>query len=788
MTNSLKYGIMQGNNIPTKFIVKEILRKEIIKLKKIRRLFQYLKPYKFTLLIIFFCFIAQQICSLYLPTLMSNIVDIGIRRNGIENASPDAISVRAHDILISFMSEDEKLFMDKSYWLVGADDIKSMIYEENQSRATFKINSLKEKYPLLNYENIYVLKDVSYLDRNKLDECFASASLRFFNYINVKNELTSNEYVSEYDNNEKVFNFDFLRFYENIPDFKKLTSYDLLKLDNKSVEKVNPYQIAFYLDRQIYTELKTDIVKMQRNYIIKIGIIMLIVTLVSILFTVSENLVSSKMSAGISVNLRNDVFERVSMFSEHEFNKISASSLITRTTNDISQMKSVILMGIESVVPPIMLTGGLIMALKKSTSMSWIMLIGAGISALVIIVGFAVIFPKARLMQKLLDKFNLIITERLNGIMVINSFGNSEKEHQRFDECNRDLSNIASFVNKTIMYIAPFLTVVMNLFGILIIWLGAHQISEAKMQIGDLMAFIQYSAMIIGSFLILVMLFSYLPHAFISADRVFEVLDMKTSIKDPSNPLYFSDNFKGELIFKNVSFSYGENENFALKDISFNAKCGQFVSIIGPTGAGKTTLVSLIPRFYDVSLGEISIDGINIKDVNQFHLREKISYVPQESVLFSGSMEYNLRYGKSEVDENILKLCSDISGVSDMSEDGALDRKVSQRGKNFSGGQRQKICIARGLIKNTPIYIFDDCFSALDLNTEATIREKILDFAKNSLVILVSQRIGSVIASDKIIVLESGKVVGQGTHQTLLSTCDTYREIAKSQIPGEVMQ
>ena len=702
---------------------------------------------------------------------MSDMVDIGIRQNGMENISPEAMPLKAHDVLRLFMLNDEKQAIDGAYHLVNYNNISEFLGDIDAEKKINKTNLLSEKYPLLKEENIYILKDSSYKDRDTLDKYFYNSVSRIIKYSKEKSSIKS--YQGFYN--------EFLEHGELFSDSK------LLEIDERPLY-ADIYQEAASLNKQMYLELKMDIISPQRRYILKTGLWMLLLTITSLIITLIQNYYSSRMSSGVAMNLRRDVFEKVESFSENEFNKISAASFLTRTINDVNQVKDSIIMGLQIFIPPIMLAGGTVMAVKKSLSMSWIIFLGAIVSSLVIITVFVLIFPKVKLMQKLLDRFNLIIKERLTGIMVIKTMGNINLEEEKFDKTNKELSGISAFVNKLIMYVSPILTITVNIVGTLILWLGSSQIVQSKMQIGDLMAFIQYSSMVIGAFLIMVMMFSSFSHAIISIDRVYEILEMEPSIKDAKDCIYLPKDFKVELCFKNVSFSYGNNENFALKDINLKVKKGEIISIIGSTGAGKSTLVSLIPRLYDVTSGEILIDGINIKNIKQSELRSKIAYIPQKSILFTGDIEYNLNYGINDVKSRQFANYKNSEWLSDIMSNGGLKKEVAQEGKNFSGGQRQRICIARALIRNTPIIIFDDSFSSLDFNTETLIRKEIGKNFHNSLIIFVSQRIGSALNSDKIIVLDKGKIVGQGKHNKLMKTCPIYREIAESQIQEGVLQ
>lgn len=759
-------------------------------MRDINRFIVYLKPYKFTLIVLFIGFVFQQICSLFLPMLMADIVDIGIRQSGIENASPEVISVKSYYAMAYFMHENEKDDLTDNYIFVNPNNFKENKNIINSNKTALKLDQVYGLSSDNFKEGLYVLKDISDIEREEIDKCFLNSTSRLIKYIN--SNPNKNEIIVSNDQ-KYSFSINLSKLYDLVPAITSITEDELLDIDGTSLGDFDPYQAASSLNCQFYNELGVDTLGIQRRYILKIGLLMLLATFISLIFVVVENYYSAKMSSGISLRLRDNIFKKVESFSEKEFDKISVSSLITRTTNDVSQVKDTILMGVNFLVPPIMFTGGIIMAIRKSVSMSWTIMLGAIISSAIIITVFFIIFPKVKVMQELLDKFNLIVRERLSGLMVINSLGNIDIEEKRFDKENKKLSNISTFVNRTVMITAPFLTVSMNLISILIIWLGAKQISASMMQVGDLMAFTQYSTMVIGAFLMLVMMFSSLPHALISMDRVLEILETESSIKDPEIPMDFKESLKGQIYFKDVCFSYGDNENYVLKNINFTVNPGQITGIIGPTGSGKSTLVKLIPRFYDATLGEILIDNINIKDVKQYDLREKVSYVPQKSVLFTGSILYNLKYGNQNADENKIKECAEISEISELLEENnniskkESDKLISQGGGNLSGGQRQRVCIARSLARNSYIYIFDDSFSSLDFNTESIIREKIFKKLNNTTVIVVSQRVGAIMGADKIIVLDKGEIVGEGTHKSLVKECKSYREIVESQMPEEVL-
>ncbi len=754
-------------------------------MNKLKTFAVYVKPYKITFLILIVGLIVQQICSLFLPSLMSDIIDIGINQGGIENPVPEAMTVESYRLFSCFMNRSQKDIISKAYTLIGNESIKNNLKNNTSEFYNFISNSkpLDKKYPILKEKNIYILNNpISDIEKQNLETCF----LEITNYI-VKYIISSrySEDKMNTQNNNYEINL------ENL--YQKL---DALEEDgyNKNIENlqninipIDSLQAACSINKQIYSNLNMDTFKIQRSYILKLGLIMLLVTLVSITITVIQNYLSAKMSANISMNLRSDVFKKVQNFSIKEFDEISTASLITRTTNDVSQVKNVILMVIQFFIPPFMLIGGIVMALQKSVSMSWTIALGALVSAGIVLVGLFIIFPKIELIQKLVDKFNLILKERISGAATIRIFGNDKLEENRFTKSNKELTDISLFVTRISTFMSPILTVFINLISLLIIWLSVYQIQQSTMQVGDMMAFMQYAAMVIGAFLMIIMMIASLPKSMISINRIYEILEKEIYIKDPALPVHFSKEFKGKIEFKNVSFKYDNAKKDVIQNVSFIAEPGKTTAIIGRTGSGKSTLLKLIPRLYDVTSGEILIDGINIKNVTQKDLREKISYTPQNSILFSGNIESNIRTLNPNISESNLEKCLDISRSLEFiseNEDG-IHTKINQNGSNLSGGQKQRLSIARSIAKESPIYLFDDIFSALDFKTESLLRESLFDHIKNSTVIILSQRIASIMHSDKIIVLDDGKIAAEGKHDDLLKKCKIYCEIFNLQTPKD---
>ena len=545
------------------------------------------------------------------------------------------------------------------------------------------------------------------------------------------------------------------------------------------------------MTKLFYKEVGIDMGLYQFNYIAKIGVYMLLITLAGGIFAILVSLIASKVAAGVAKDLRRDLFQKVESFSNREFDSFSTASLITRTTNDITQIQMFVVMAIRLICfAPIMGIGGMIMALQQGVSLSWIILLAIVLLIIVMVVICIVALPKFKSIQKMVDKLNLVTRESLTGMMVIRAFGTQKNEEERFDKANKDLTSVNLFVNRVMVILMPIITLIMNGVTLLIVWVGAHQIEAAQIQIGDMMAFMQYGMIIIMAFLMISMMFIMIPRASVSASRIAEVLESELSIKDSKNPKSLGENSKGEISFNNVSFKYGNAEDNVIENISFTAKPGQTTAFIGSTGSGKSTLVNLIPRFYDVTAGSITFDGIDIRDITQHELRSKIGFVPQKGVLFSGDIASNLRYGKRDASDSEIAEAAKVAQAEDFinSKLEKYESPIAQGGTNVSGGQKQRLCIARALAKKAPVYIFDDSFSALDFKTDATLRKALKKYTGDSTVLIVAQRISTIMDAEQIIVLDEGKMVGKGTHKELMQSCPTYREIASSQLNEEELK
>ena len=537
-----------------------------------------------------------------------------------------------------------------------------------------------------------------------------------------------------------------------------------------------------------YASLGMDTEELQTSFILRVGGLMLLISLVSIIATISVAFLSGRIAAGVARDLRRDIFRKVESFSKTEFEKFSTASLITRSTNDITQIQMVLVMIIRMVFfAPIMGIGAVIRAVEKSPSMTWIIGLGVAILLTLIIIVFTIALPRFKKIQSLIDRLNLVTRESLSGMMVIRAFNTQEFELERFDSANKNLTDNLLFVSRIMVVLMPAMMMLMNGLSILIIWVGAHQVAQSALQVGDMMAFLQYAMHVVFSFLMMSMMFIMLPRASVSGARIADVLEVNPSITDPQNPKQFDDKTKGLVEFRNVSFRYPDAEENVLCGIDFTAKPGETTAIIGSTGSGKSTVVNLIPRFFDVTTGAIYIDGVDIREVAQKDLRDRIGYIPQHGTLFSGTIESNLRFADEEAKPEQLSKALEIAQAAEFvnANPEGLNSEISQGGSNVSGGQKQRLAIARALVKKPPIYIFDDCLSALDFKTDLALRKALKKETGESTMIIVTQRVATIKNAEQIIVLNNGEIVGTGTHPELMKTCETYREIALSQLSSK---
>lgn len=741
------------------------------------KLKKYLKPHIVAVILAILFLFGEAVCELVLPNLMSDIVNVGIQNTGVENASPEVISTDGMTLLKPFMSDNSKKLIEKSYKLVESGTDSAKDYEN--------------AYPILKEsgKGVYVLTD--YSDRSALDDIFGKASVALIAMMQdfAKQGNTSASSSKDMD----ISNADITEMYKINPMLSMIpqAKFDGYINDSNNADNQITNTVGCAMTKLFYKEVGIDMGQYQFNYIAKIGVYMLLITLAGGIFAILVSLIASKVAAGVVKDLRRDLFQKVESFSNREFDSFSTASLITRTTNDITQIQMFVVMAIRLICfAPIMGIGGMIMALQQGVSLSWIILLAIVLLIIVMVVICIVALPKFKSIQKMVDKLNLVTRESLTGMMVIRAFGTQKNEEERFDKANKDLTSVNLFVNRVMVILMPIITLIMNGVTLLIVWVGAHQIEAAQIQIGDMMAFMQYGMIIIMAFLMISMMFIMIPRASVSASRIAEVLESELSIKDSKNPKSLGENSKGEISFNNVSFKYGNAEDNVIENISFTAKPGQTTAFIGSTGSGKSTLVNLIPRFYDVTTGSITFDGIDIRDITQHELRSKIGFVPQKGVLFSGDIASNLRYGKRDASDSEIAEAAKVAQAEDFinSKLEKYESPIAQGGTNVSGGQKQRLCIARALAKKAPVYIFDDSFSALDFKTDAALRKALKKYTGDSTVLIVAQRISTIMDAEQIIVLDEGKMVGKGTHKELMQSCPTYREIASSQLNEEELK
>lgn len=732
-----------------------------------KKVLSYLKPYWKQLVLVVILLFVQAICDLSLPNYMSDIINVGLQQGGITESAPKAIDQKGYELLTIFMTEEDRQTVADSYELITKDHEDYTNYLED--------------YPKLEEEDIYVLK--SDHDKEELNTIFSTAMMSF---TSLSEEMMQSENADVTDGSSIHIE----AIYEMIPMLQTIPQEKIEALIEESSSSTSSLasQVGPVFVKMFYQELGVDTDQIQQNYIILTGAKMLGLALIIALTAVLVGFLASRIGTGFARDLRRSVFEKVEDFSNVEMKQYGPASLITRTTNDITQVQMLIVMGLRMICyAPIMGIGGIFMALAKSTSMSWIIALAVIVLICLIMVIFAIAMPKFNKMQKLIDRLNLVARENLNGILVIRAFGTQKFEENRFDEANKNLSKTNLFINRVMTFMMPAMNLIMNGVVLLIVWVGAHQIESSGMQVGDMMAFMQYAMQIIMSFLMIAVMFIMVPRASVSGRRIEEVLETKLVITDPTDPKKFDSKKKGYVEFQNVNFRYADAEEDVLHHISFVAEPGKTTAFIGSTGSGKSTLINLIPRFFDVTGGKVLVNGVDVRDVTMHDLREVIGYIPQKGVLLSGTIDSNLRYGRPEATKKEIKKAAEVSQATEFieSKEKKYDSEIAQGGTNVSGGQRQRLSIARALVKKPDVYIFDDSFSALDFKTDAALRAALKDYTKNSTVLIVAQRISTIMNADQIIVLDRGEIVGKGTHEELLKNCPTYYEIASSQLSKE---
>lgn len=745
------------------------------------KILKYLKKSIVPIIAIVILLVVQAVCDLSLPDYTAKIVDVGIQQGGIETALPDVIRKSEMDKILLFMDDANKDMVLRNYTLLDKSTLDTAEYQEYIS-----------KYPLLADEALYQLNEIEQETVDGLNEILGKSILIVSGIETGSDEITAmtNQLKATFLEGalpEDATIFDMLSL---MPDEQRAQILSGMS-ENTQISSLSESQIsqaAMIFIQAEYEAIGMDTDSIQMNYIVHAGLKMLGVTLISVVAAILVTLLSSQVAAALGLTLRGKVFDKVVSFSNNELDKFGIASLITRSTNDIQQIQSLMLMIFRMVIyAPILGVYGVIKVLNTNSEMTWI--VGAGLVVILalVIVLFTVAMPRFKRLQQLVDKLNLVAREILTGLPVIRAFNNEKHEEKRFDLANIDLTKTNLFVNRLMAVMMPTMMLVMNGITLLIIWVGAGYIDAGTMQVGAMMAFMQYTMQIVMAFLMISMVSITLPRASVSAKRIVEVLDSDVLIADPENPISFDPNEKGYVEFKGVSFRYPDADEDVLSQISFTARPGETTAIIGSTGSGKSTVVNLIPRFFDVSSGAIWIDGVNIKDVTQHNLREKIGFVPQKGILFSGTIESNIKFGNISATEQEVQRAARIAQATDFIEEKPekYQDPISQGGTNVSGGQRQRLSIARAIAKNPEIYIFDDSFSALDYKTDVALRKALKEETKESTVIIITQRVSTVLHAEQIVVLDEGKVVGIGTHKTLLESCEVYNQIASAQLSKE---
>jgi ATP-binding cassette subfamily B multidrug efflux pump len=740
------------------------------------KLFKFLNKSVVAILFVTVLLILQASSDLSLPTYTSEIINVGIARSGVEDTVPDAIRASEIDKLTLFMDETTKDLVLSHY---------TLLQQENLSEKEW--SDYVDQYPLLDSEALYQWDGK---EEEALTEALSIPMMMVLTFEgdNETSQEMKKQFLANFPAEMTQGNPDIFQLLSMLPAEAKASMLSGItdKL-NEMPEMILTASASAYIKTE-YETLGIDVGQMQINYILIVGLKMIGLALVAMIASILVTFLSSRIAAKMGRDLRNSVFKKVLSFSNQEMDQFSTASLITRSTNDIQQVQSLIVFLIRIVIyAPILAFGGIVKVMNTNTSMSWVLIVAVGAIFVLIGVLLIVAMPKFKLMQKLVDRINLVTREIITGLPVIRAFSTVEYEEKRFDQANLDVTRNSLFVNRVMTFMMPILMMIMNLVSILIIWVSANRIDAGTMQVGDMIAFIQYTMQIIMSFLMLTMISIMLPRAAVAAKRIDEVLQTKTTILEPEKDEPTKAGMQGVLEFRNVSFRYPGAEEEVLSDISFTAKPGETTAIIGSTGSGKSTLINLIPRFYDATRGTILLDGTEITRMKQHSLRDKLGFVPQKGVLFTGTIESNISFGAPDAGEEGLKRAARIAQATEFidAKPEGFQSSIAQGGTNVSGGQKQRLSIARAIAKEPEIYIFDDSFSALDYKTDATLRRTLKEELTDSTVIIVAQRISTIMNAEQILVLDDGHIVGKGTHRELLKDCEVYQQIASSQLSEE---
>ena len=757
-----------------------------------KNLFKYAASYWKAMIAIVLILVVQAYCDLSLPAYTSDIVNVGIQQGGIEDEVPRQIATEEMEKLLLFVSEDDQQTVmdayteDNTSYKKEAYVLKDSVAEEENT-----MENLKDilQIPMMMTSGIESGSDTTKQMEDKLKEQMSQGMAQSMPQgANQTMPEGMPQGESQAVSLDDMSMFDLLKM---LPAEQRATMVEKIEEQMSEMPDTILDQAAVSFCRSAYKDLGMDMDQTQIHYLLKTGGQMAALALLGMAASIMVAFLASRVGASAGRDLRSGVFHKVVGFSNNEFNHFSTASLITRSTNDIQQIQMLIVMLLRMVLyAPILAIGGVLQVMKTNVSMSWIIGLAVIIIAFVVLLLFLVVMPKFKVLQNLVDKLNLVTREILTGLPVIRAFSTEKHEEERFDDANRTLTKTNLFVNRAMTFMMPVMMFVMNGVSVLIVWTGAHGISDGQMQVGDMMAFIQYTMQIIMGFLMLCMISIMLPRAAVAADRVEEVLKSETMIHDPKQEKHFPEDGKGVLTFDHVSFRYPGADEDVLEDITFTAKPGETTAIIGSTGSGKSTLVNLIPRFYDVTSGDIMLDGVDIREVKQQELREKLGYVPQKGVLFSGDIASNIMFGNSHGSDDEMIEAAEIAQATEFIDTKPEKYKspISQGGSNVSGGQKQRLSIARAIAKHPQVFIFDDSFSALDYKTDVTLRRALAEKTSGSTVLIVAQRISTILHAEQIIVLDEGKVAGKGTHAELLKNCPVYREIAESQLSKKELE
>lgn len=714
------------------------------------KLAKYLKSSAGFVLLIFVMLFLQAYCDLSLPDYTSRIINVGIQQRGIEDGVPEKLRAETADKLLLFMDEDQAVLFRDSYEQDDVWELKDSVKEDERTALAGALGTAEMAY-------------MAFSDGGEAAEA-------------VETQMQLPEGVSV------------LEALSQAPEavLKQVTEQVASQTEGMSDTMLNQSAVLFV--QQEYEAMGEDMDQLQISYLLRVGGAMILLALLGMAASVSTTFFAARVAAKVAHDLRNDVYRKVIGFTSAEFNKFSTASLITRSTNDVQQIQMLLAMGFRMLLyAPILGIGGVLKVVQTDVSMSWIIALAVAAILVVILVLFKVAMPRFTKLQTLIDRLNLVTREMLTGIMVTRAFNTEKHEEERFEKANRDLTKTNLFVNRCMTFMMPIMMLVMNGASVLIVYNGSYAVDNGSMQVGDMMAFIQYAMQIIMAFLMITMMSVMIPRANVAANRIHEVLKTEPMIHDPENPVSPEESVKGEVEFDHVSFAYPGADERVLEDISFKAKKGQTIAFIGSTGCGKSTLINLIPRFYDVTEGAVRVDGVDVRDMAKQDLCSRLGYVPQKSVLFSGTIDSNIRYGRMNASSEEVEKAAQIAQAADFIEekDEKYDSPIAQGGSNVSGGQKQRLSIARAIAKKPEILIFDDSFSALDYKTDVAVRRAIKQATGDTTTLIVAQRISTIIHADQIIVLDEGRIAGKGTHEELMKSCEVYQQIAKSQLSEE---